>query len=89
MSSYILSYLGRGCNFSHTLTPVYGKYSVSIVHAYCYLQERYQKNVTAEFEHAIWVTTSAIFPIGGIFGSLFIGPLLSRFGRRVGLLLIV
>lgn len=46
-------------------------------------QERYQRNVSSEFVNAIWVTTSAIFPLGGLFGSFLIGPLITRFGRLV------
>nr|XP_026690625.1 solute carrier family 2, facilitated glucose transporter member 5 isoform X1 [Ciona intestinalis] len=45
-------------------------------------QERYGNPLSIETEELLWVLTETFFPLGGVFGSMLVRPLLSRLGPR-------
>nr|XP_039262154.1 solute carrier family 2, facilitated glucose transporter member 5-like isoform X2 [Styela clava] len=50
-------------------------------------EERWNETVSTTVVDAVWVASSAAFPVGGIFGSLLVGPIVRRYGRLNGIFL--
>ncbi|XP_039252348.2 solute carrier family 2, facilitated glucose transporter member 3-like [Styela clava] len=67
-----------------SINAAYGPVTDAIRQQY---EGRFNMTIPSSFVDAIWVTSSAAYPIGGIIGCLFVGPIVRKFGRLRGLLL--
>ncbi|XP_075046862.1 solute carrier family 2, facilitated glucose transporter member 5 [Mixophyes fleayi] len=49
--------------------------------------ERYGASLSVSLETVLWSLTVSLYPLGGFFGSLLVGPLVTKIGRKGTLLL--
>nr|XP_016854770.1 PREDICTED: solute carrier family 2, facilitated glucose transporter member 5 [Anolis carolinensis] len=71
-------------------------YNVSVINSpYVLMQdfynktymERYGEYMDSDLKTALWSITVSFFPLGGFFGSLLVGPMVNKFGRKGTLLI--
>ncbi|XP_018413019.1 PREDICTED: solute carrier family 2, facilitated glucose transporter member 5 [Nanorana parkeri] len=48
---------------------------------------RYHTTLTTSLQNVLWSLTVSLYPLGGFFGSLMVGPLVNKIGRKGTLLL--